>query len=159
MRDGFCWQSRFMSLRQKQLCPLLRSIAAVTLLFWVSAVALCAVHCTSGTGNADSCHGSAVEQSTHDDHDSPGPAHHDSSASTCLTLKSALSNMNAPVYVHPEFSMLYTLAPLAFALDSTVTEPTTLVFRQARPNEWVFTPEVCLGPAFRSLAPPASSLV
>lgn len=159
MEHRFSWQSPFlMSLRQKQLCPLLRSIAAVTLLFWVGAVALCAVHCASGTGDADSCHGSTVNQSSHDDHDSPSPAHHDSSAATCLTLKSALSNGSAPICVHPDFSMLFTLAPPAFALDSTVTEPTTLVFRQARLNQWVFTPVVCLGPAFRSLAPPSSSL-
>ena len=28
--------------------------------------------------------------------------------------------------------------------------------RPASPRQWVFTPEVCLGPAFRSHAPPAS---
>jgi len=152
-----------MSLRQKQLHPFLRTIAAVTLLFWISALALCAVHCSLGVGHSESdggsCHGSAAAQSNHDDHDSPSPAQHDSSEATCLTLKSALSNGNALTYVHPAFPVFYTLAPLAFALDSTVIKPTALAFRQARPREWVFTPEVCLGPAFRSLAPPSSSLV
>ena len=31
-------------------------------------------------------------------------------------------------------------------------------FRQAKPRDWVFTPEVSLGPAFRSHAPPFISL-
>jgi hypothetical protein len=154
--------NRIMKSRPKHLRPLLRSIAAVTLLFWIGAVTLCSAHCALGVGHGDSdddsCHGSAVSQPHQDDHDSPTPAHHDSSAATCLALKSALSNGNAPAYIYPDFSMLQTLAPLVIALDSTTTEPATLFFRQARPGEWVFTPEVFLGPAFRSLAPPNSSL-
>ncbi len=155
-------RSKCMLSRKKITGPLLRSIAAVTLLFWIGAVALCSAHCTTGIGHGssdeDSCHGSAISQPHHDDHDSPTPAHHDPSAAPCLTLKSALPNGNAPSYIHPDFSMLYTLAPLVFALDSATTEPATLCFRQARRGEWVFTPELCLGPAFRSLAPPYSSL-
>ena len=154
--------SKCMRSRKQIIGPLLRSIAAVTLLFWIGAVALCSVHCTSGINHGDSaqaaCHGSAVSQAQHHDHDSPAPAHNDSSTATCLTLKSALSDGNALVYFPPAFPLFYTLTPLAFAWDSAVTEPTTLVFRQARLSEWVLTPEVCLGPAFRSLAPPSSSL-
>jgi hypothetical protein len=32
--------------------------------------------------------------------------------------------------------------------------PQALPARQTKRREWVFTPEVCLGPAFRSHAPP-----
>jgi hypothetical protein len=32
--------------------------------------------------------------------------------------------------------------------------PQSETLRQAKPRDWVFTPEVCLGPAFHSLAPP-----
>ena len=36
----------------------------------------------------------------------------------------------------------------------TVAQTETSVSRQPRTREWVFTPEVSLGAAFRSLAPP-----
>ena len=39
-------------------------------------------------------------------------------------------------------------------LDATATQPQAAFDRQAHSREWTFTPEVCLGPAFRSLAPP-----
>jgi hypothetical protein len=56
--------------------------------------------------------------------------------------------------VTPEFSLLYTLAPTALTLDATAIEPAVSFSRDARWRERVFTPEVYLGPAFRSLAPP-----
>jgi hypothetical protein len=46
------------------------------------------------------------------------------------------------------------LAPLSLALDATEGQPEAAFFRQSGTHDWVFTPEVCLGPAFRSLAPP-----
>ena len=151
-----------MRLRQKTMGPLLRSIAAATLLFWMGAVALCSTHCTSegdhGDSDESSCHGVAVSQPHHEDSDSHPPAQHDSSTATCLALKSALSSGNAPAYIHPDFSVLYTLTPLVFALDSVNTEPAALFFRQARLCKWVFTPEVRLGPAFQSLPPPHPSI-
>ena len=152
-----------MGLCQKVLRPLFRSAAAVTLLFWVAATILCTAHCSIGVCIDDSgqasCHASPSAPSHHDDDHSPGPTHDDSSPTpTCLTLKSVVASGNAPALVHPDFSLFYTLAPLAFAWDVTPSGPATLIFRQARLSEWVFTPEVCLGPAFRSLAPPTSSL-
>ena len=148
----------FMGLCQKFLCPWLRSVAAVTLLSWVAAAILCTAHCSIGISSDDSqqasCHASASPH--HDEDHSPAPAHDDSSASAaCLTLKSAMANGDAPAPVHPDFHLFYILAPLKFALDVTTTEPATLVLRQARLREFVLTPEMCLGPAFRSHAPPA----
>lgn len=150
---------RVVTFPQKQLCLLLRFVAAVTILFWVGAVMLCTVQCTQETCENDSCHSSAVHRSDHDgdEHDSPSPGHHDELPSgTCLTLKSALSVSNAPAYFHPVFSVFYTLAPLAFTFDLQPPDSAALVLRQARLREFVLTPEVCLGPAFRSLAPPSS---
>ena len=91
----------------------------------------------------------------HDDGDSSSPAHHESSDSAaCSTLKSALVGSGATGLVQPDFHLLYTLAPLALTLDMATAEPTGSSSRQAKAREWVFTPKVCLGPAFRSLAPP-----
>jgi hypothetical protein len=148
-----------MRLRETTLSPLFRCFAAVTLLGWLVAQVLCAAHCSLGVGHGDgehaSCHGSPPTTSHHDDGESPTPAHDDSDATaSCLVLKFVLPNGNALTLVHPEFHQLYTLLPFALTLDMTVTEPEASFSRQAQPRDWVFTPEVCLGPAFRSHAPP-----
>lgn len=147
---------------QTQLSPLLRSLAGATLLLWFVALLLCTAHCTLGTGHGDSeqgsCHSSAPAESDHGDGDPPGPTHHGSKATiACHVLKSALSNGNPAAPAQPEFHLLYTQAPLALALDGTLTEPATPIFRQAWRRDWVFTPEVYLGPAFRAHAPPSLS--
>ena len=139
---------------------LFRSVAAATLCVWLAAQVLCAAHCDFGICHGDeehpACHGPEPSQSHHDDGDSPAPAHDDSSTTaTCLTLKSALVSAAGPTVVPSELHVLYTLAPLA--LDVTAAEPPLLHSRQAKSRDWVFTPEVCLGPALRSHAPPFSS--
>ena len=149
--------------RQPTLSLLFRSLAASALLVWVAAQVVCSAHCNFGFGHGDSeqasCHGSAPSQAHHDDGNSPSPAHKGSSTSSaCLTLKSALFDGKASLLVKPEFQMLDTLAWFTPAIEATQTELVAHFFRQARPRDWVFTPEVCLGPAFRSLAPPFSSL-
>ena len=149
--------------RQPSLSPLLRYFAAAALLVWVAAQVVCSAHCNFGFGHGDaeqaSCHGSAPSQAHHDDGNSPGPAHKGSSTSAaCLTLKSALFDGKVCELVKPEFQLLYTLAWFAPAVEATQIELVAHFFRQARPRDWVFTPEVYLGPAFRSLAPPFSSL-
>ena len=148
--------------RQTTFRPLLRSFATGALLVWVAAQVLCFAHCNFGVGHGDfeeaSCHGSAPAPAHHDDGDSSSPDHHESSASaTCSTLKSALVGGSATALVQPDFQLLYPLPPIALALVATAAEPTTSFTRQARTRDWVFTPEVCLGPAFRSLAPPFRS--
>ena len=137
--------------RQTTFSPLLRSVAAGALLVWVAAQVLCFAHCQFGVGHGGSeppsCHAPAPTPSPHDNGDS-------SAGITCSTLKSALPGSGSAVLVQPEFPQLYTLAPFALSLDVTATEPTACFFRQAKTLDWVFTPEVSLGPAHRSHAPP-----
>ena len=151
--------SYIMRSRQTTFSPLLRTFAAGALLVWVAAQVLCIAHCNFGVCHGDSeeasCHGSPPTPAHHDDGDAPSPAHHESSASAaCSTLKSALMGSSATALVRPDFHLLYTLAPIALALDATAVEPTASLIRQAKTRGRVFKPEVCLGPAFRSLAPP-----
>lgn len=147
--------------RPTKLSPLLRCFAAGALFVWLAAQALCFAHCNFGVshggGSAQpSCHASAPAH--HDDGDESAPDQHDSSGSAvCSTLKSALVGSGSAALVQPDFHLLYTLAPVALMLDTTAAEPTSPSSRQAKARDWVFTPEVCLGPAFRSLAPPALS--
>ncbi|MEO8427329.1 MAG: hypothetical protein ABI651_09485 [Verrucomicrobiota bacterium] len=164
MTTGFCpcmvnaRNELNMRLGQTKLSPLFRSLAAVTALAWVAALVLCTIYCSFGGGHCDdkqaSCHASTAAKEHHDG-DSSEPTHHDSSTTaSCLTLNTVLLNGGSPALVQPHLPVLYTLAPFALALDATATEPTASFSRQAKLRDWVFTPEVCLGPAFRSLAPP-----
>jgi len=144
--------------RQTIFSPLLRSCAAAALLVWVAAQVLCFAHCNFGASMAMTEKSSAG----HIDHDAaPKPVvggsccpkpHSSSGGAVCVTLKSALVGCTATTLVQPDFQLLYTTAPLA--LDVKAVEPTSSFSRQAKARDWVFTPEVCLGPAFRSLAPP-----
>jgi hypothetical protein len=65
-----------------------------------------------------------------------------------------LAGGDAPALTAFQAHTLYLLSPVVLALDATATQPQAAFDRQAHSREWTFTPEVCLGPAFRSLAPP-----
>ena len=65
-----------------------------------------------------------------------------------------LAAADAPTLVAPQLHTLYLLPSMALALNATEVQPKAPFSRQAWTRDWVFTPEVCLGPAFRSLAPP-----
>lgn len=146
-----------MRLRQTTLSPLLRSLAALALMVFVVAQAMCFVHCNFGGGHGDkaqpSCHGSPQATASHDGHDDSTPSA-PSPTATCSTLKTMLAGGDAPTLVAPQLHTLYLLAPVALAVDATETQPDASFSRQAGTRDWVFTPLVCLGPAFHSLAPP-----
>ena len=136
--------------------PWLRSLAMFALLVFVVAQTACFMHCNfgGGHGNSDaqpSCHDSATAKATHGKHDAPASA----PSATCSTLKTMLAGADAPTVIAPQFHTLYLVAPLSLALDATVALPEAAFFRQSWTGDWVFTPLVCLGPAFRSLAPPS----
>jgi hypothetical protein len=72
----------------------------------------------------------------------------------CSTIQALITTMT-PVVIpnsvsQPVLNTFYSCAapPHMFATPPSET------LRQAKPRDWVFTPEVCLGPAFHSLAPP-----
>ncbi|HZM05501.1 MAG TPA: hypothetical protein VFC44_21075 [Candidatus Saccharimonadales bacterium] len=150
-----------MRLRPKASGPLFRCFAAATLLTWIGAQALCQAHClTEGChdeGGDASCHSVKVASSHHgnEDHGSQ-PCDDDRCAgASCQILKSALIGHGTLPLVTPQLSLLHIVAPFMLMLDATEIEPVAFFSRQASPRKWVFTPEVCLGPALRSHAPPA----
>ena len=146
-----------MRLRQTTLSPLLRSLAALALVVFVVAQAMCFVHCNFGGGHGDkaqpSCHGSPQHAASHDGDDDSTPSA-PSPTTACSTLKTMLAGGDAPSLTAFQTHTLYLLPSVALALDATETRPQAAFGRQAHSREWTFTPEVCLGPAFRSLAPP-----
>ena len=153
-----------MRLRPTNPSPVHRWFAAMTLLVWIGAQALCQSHCLlEACGNESDAvdhhatdHATDVSKSHHGDEHSSPPGDQDNSgeSSACQTLKTALTGSGSPPLVATHFPLLYALAPVALPLDATATEPLASFSRQARLREWVFTPEVCLGPAFHSHAPP-----
>jgi len=145
-----------MSWRKKILSPWLRTLAALALLVFIAAQALCFMHCNLGSGHGDneaepSCHRHG--KATHDDHGTPAP----SPTTTCSTLKTMEAGADAPAIIAPHFHTLYLLAPLSVALNATDIQAKSAFSRQGRTREMVSTPVVCLFPAFRSLAPPLPS--
>jgi hypothetical protein len=144
---------------QPALKLLLPHLAALTLLVLVVAEAMCFVHCNFGGGHGDadtkaehaSCHGTAATQSNHSE---DGPSPKPTPKGSCATLQNLLTSNGALTVFAPEFPALYLLSPLVVAFDATASEPTASIFRDAGPREWALTPEVYLGPAIHSLAPP-----
>jgi hypothetical protein len=144
-----------MRLRKATLSPLLRSLAGLALLVFIAAQAMCFIHCHFGRGHGKSvgqpsCHGSARAKPTPGDRDTPAPT----PTTTCSTLKNMLAGADSPTVVAPQLHTLYTLVSFSLSLDVTARAPHPPIFRRARSADRVFTPEVSLGPAFRSLAPP-----
>jgi hypothetical protein len=62
-----------------------------------------------------------------------------------------------PVFVipNPISQPVLNASLLCAAREHVFAAPPSETLRRAKPRDWVFTPVVCLGPAFRSLAPPA----
>lgn len=146
-----------MRLRQTSLSPLLRSLAALALMAFVVAQSMCFVHCHFGGGRGDeaqpSCHGSPKRAASHDGDDSSPPSA-PSPTAACSTLKTMMLGSDAPTLPAFQIHTLYLLPSVVLALEAGETQAQAAFARQAHSREWTFTPEVCLGPAFRSLAPP-----
>ena len=138
----------------------LRVLAAMTLVLWLAEMTFCAWGETVSVGSESSAVACAVADSCggHCDTESPSSPSKpvcppDSSA--CQAVKSALLGGSEAKLNPPTPSVLYMLPLVALAFESQFDQPTASLFRHVRPRHWVFTPEVSLGPAFRSLAPPS----
>ena len=138
-----------------KLSSFLRFAAAGTLLVWLSAVAMCQAHCCGDNcGNDDHADAKVAQHNNAaNSHDGDKNNHHDDP--TCLTLKSALQSNHWIALVKPDFGLAFNLNFLSTALSVESSQSETFIFRQPPDSNRVFTPEVCLGPAFHSLAPPA----
>jgi len=102
----------------------------------------------------------AHDAETHHSHDAEGHSHgshkHDSKeGSCCSTLKAVVLTAHPVVISKPVFHPIPFLCVLPEMHAASLALSEKPPNRQAKPPDWVFTPEVCLGPAFRSLAPPA----
>lgn len=142
-----------------------RAGAVVALLVWITASGYCASEfvlpqlASSGHqhhhGDAGGhTHEVATPAHEHDDHSHDSDPHGEHAHSCCSSLSAAVAQISSPFqFVKSDFGLLYTLT--VRSLTQAGTQPELPLLRQARTRGWVFTPEVSLGPALRSLAPPS----
>jgi hypothetical protein len=74
----------------------------------------------------------------------------------CSTIQALVVTPTPIVIAKPVTQPALLISLLSVAREHALTAPACGEFRRARSRDWVFTPEVCLGPALHSLAPPAS---
>jgi hypothetical protein len=156
-RSPHCRNVGSMGLARTTLRPMHRFLAAWALVAFCVAQTLCFAHCNLGESKRDSirpsCHG-ASSQSCHNETGCRTSANSPSTP-VCSILKNPLaSGGGSPTLVVPEFSPIYLLPSDPVSLEAAESQLNLLFTRQANQSDRVFTPEVSLGPAFRSLAPP-----
>ena len=152
-----------MSSRRTNLSPLLRWFAGATLLVWIAASGFCSAehflgHAESGTEHdsdkparhqPDAAPSSANAGHSHDSDKDDGDEH-----SCCASLTTTPQFGGLISLTKPDFGKLLSLDVIWLARTLTFVQPDAPSPRQAREHECVFTPEVFLGPALRSHAPP-----
>jgi hypothetical protein len=121
---------------------MLRSLAGVMLLVWIASIAVCAADCMGGQKQHDCCH----KKSSGNPQDKPLCLHSQTIAGAPLSMQIS----------KPDFGVQPFLISQVQNLSSQLKSE-QLSFHQPVRSDFVFTPEVCLGAAFRSLAPPVSA--
>ena len=135
--------------RQHELKPMLRIGAAVSLMVWLMAVGFCSTKCLGTDSRAESAHMEQVATTGGHSHDSDK---HDDSF--CDSLHSVCPVSPSVAFEKPDFGLASSLDFNSTVQLVAVAPLETSFSRQPRTREWVFTPEVSLGAASRSLAPP-----
>ena len=127
--------------RRKQRLPL-QLTAFFCLLVWIASIAVCVADCAGSQKQHDCCH----KKSSGSPHDKPICLHSQTIASAPLSAQ-----INKP-----DFGIRPILIFQAQIFPSHL-ESGQVSLRQSVRSDFVFTPEVCLCAAFRSLAPPSSA--
>lgn len=73
----------------------------------------------------------------------------------CSTIQALITTITPIVIPKTVSQPVLNIYLLCAAPQQEFAAPPSETLRQAKPRDWVFTPVVCLGPAFYSLAPPA----
>lgn len=135
-------------------------VRMTTLLFlpvWIMALVACSFECLPGhcdDHGADKVSEHADSHGDHD-HDSPSaPAKAPRSEGFCASLASTAVSSTS-IGITPLHSDVGVMILASAVLPPSAENFSFHVFsRQTKRAIWVFTPEVCLGPALRSHAPP-----
>ena len=142
-------------------------VRMTTLLFlpvWIMALVACSFDCFPGDcGNhgageaserADAAHADSHSDDSHDHDSPPAPAKAPHSEGFCASLASTTVTSTS-VAIAPPHSEIVAATVVSVTPTTSAENFTFHVFsRQTKRAIWVFTPEVCFGPALRSHAPP-----
>ena len=138
--------------RQKQMRPFLRVLAAGWLSVWLGALGVCSTEALCDLPHDGGSDEDGVQHAEHHDDSS----HHGCTDNPfCQSLKSTGLSQPLAKLVKPDFHPLDFL-PQRCELSLQLL-PKPAIFRQPPDRILPFTPELSLGPAFRSLAPPVIS--
>ncbi|MEO6181922.1 MAG: hypothetical protein ABIP76_02180 [Verrucomicrobiota bacterium] len=130
-----------------------RICASMSLVVWLAAFLFCSGACCIGESQCDSGHEQHADASQHDHDPSPASDKHEHKASFCDSLKDVVQISGSDVFIKSDFGFI-NVDFVSQSHSSRIAALETPVFRQGWRRDWVSTPEVYLGPAFRSLAPP-----
>lgn len=136
-----------------RLNPLLRIIASGMLFVWLAAITVCSINCSGGCSCSDSSNMTNAVATSGQSHDSD--KHHDHDDSLCISIHSLCPTSASTVLAKPDFGLAFNLNFISTVASVETSRSETFIFRQPPDANRVFTPEVCLGPAFHSLAPPS----
>jgi hypothetical protein len=147
--------------RHLGLKPATRLCAALFALVWIWAVSYCSVGLLYGYVESESHDAQAAHH--HDDAAQPHGSHGHHHGSNdggqpedfcCDSLKATPQVGSGFTFLKPDFGKPHWLDFISLVSALTFVQPEAAPPRQPPERQWVFTPEVCLGPAFRSHAPP-----
>ncbi len=128
----------------------------MVLVVWLAALGLCSFECAGKDSHCELAH-HASAASSHHTNGQPADSDKKGNDSFCDSLKSVFHAAAGNHVPKADFGLAFTLSirPFQVPVDADAEIP---VSRQPKPCDWVFVPGVCLGPAFRSHAPPVCSL-
>ena len=168
--------------RQPQVSTTLRLLAAAFAVLWFLGPLLCSAgrisecegHDQAGAGKATPAHRQDAEPAHEQSHDAAQAHHHDDGEAQhehsskdkkpcdeklCCSSMQALLPTAQPIIIANSLSQqLFVVGLLNAAGENALAASNCEPVRQAKPRDRVFTPEVCLGPAHRSLAPPSPAV-
>lgn len=149
--------------RQYRLNPLLRIGAALLVLVWLAATGLCSAEHLIRHVESAGAHESDLAVDHHDAAPSDADAGHSHDSdkhdgdqhSCCDSPKILPQSAQSSLLAKYDFGKAFSLSALWLAQAVTLVQAHTAPsLRHAAERDWAFTPEVSLGPAFRSHAPP-----
>jgi hypothetical protein len=137
----------------------MRLMAVVSLLLWLAASGICSVECAGGfqhcAGGAHSCcHPQSVSASGQSRGSEPQHSH---DSSICISLHSLHAPAASALVTRPDAAPIFALNFISTADLAEVTAAKVPVSRQLQPADPLSRPEVSLGAASRSHAPPVLS--
>jgi len=136
----------------------MRLMAVVSLLLWLAASGICSVECAGGFQHCAGAHSCCHCQSfTGTGQPRGSEPQHSHDNSICISLHSLYAPAASMSVTRPDAAPVFVLNSISMADLAQVTAGEVLASRQLKSADPLFRPEVSLGAASRSHAPPALS--